>query len=266
MFSIRTAALGQYIDTQSVIHQLDPRTKCLAVLLLMMEVFLINKLYFLVLTVLGCVGITLLAKLPMALIMRNVRPFVWLFGITFGIHLLFTPGQPLPYFPRYGLLLTYEGVTRGLFFSLRLLTFIFAAAVFTLTTSPTELTDGLEKMLKPLRRLRVPVHELAMIMTISLRFIPTLLEEAERLRKAQLTRAVRFSGNLMKRIKTFTPFLVPLFLSSFRRADELAFAMDARCYRGSEGRTHYHELQLTIKDGIALAVTGIFCLGAFLIT
>lgn len=265
MFSIQTLTIGQYIDTQSVIHKLDPRTKCLAVFLLMFVVLLVQRLPFLGLTALGCLGIGLLARLPISLILRNLRPFLWLFGITFGIHLFFTPGRPLPLISDYGISPTYEGALRGLFFSLRLMTFIIAAALFTLTTSPIELTDGIENMLHPLRRLRIPVHEFAMIMTISLRFIPTLIEEAERLRKAQMTRAVRFTGSLTRRLKTLIPFVVPLFLSAFRRADELAMAMDARCYRGGRGRTHYQELKLTAKDGFALAITGVFCVGVLII-
>ena len=265
MFSLRTLTIGQYIDTQSVIHKLDPRIKCLSVLMLMIGVLLIDRVYFLGLTAAACLGIGLMAKLPLSCVLRNVRTFLWLFTITFAIHLCFTPGRPLPVIPDVGLSFTVEGALRGLFFSLRLFTYIVVAAVFTLTTSPIELTDGIESMLKPLRRFRVPAHEVAMMMTISLRFIPTLIEEAERVRKAQLARAVRFTGSLMHRVKTLIPFCVPLFLSAFRRADELAMAMDTRCYRGEQGRTHFRELRLTAKDGFAIAITGAFCVGVVML-
>lgn len=265
MFSLKEITLGQYVDTRSVIHQLDPRTKFTVVVLLMVAVFATKSLYFFVVVTAGCLVVIHLARLPSGMVMRNLRPFLWFFGITFFIHLFFTAGTSIPPFPVKGFNITYEGLGRGIFFSYRLAILIVAAALFTLTTSPTELTDGVERMLKPLRRFRLPAHELAMIMTIALRFIPTLVEEADRLRKAQLARGAHGCGGPVRRARALIPLMVPLFLSAFRRADELAAAMDARCYRGGVGRTQFHELKFGGRDYVALTATGMLCLSGFII-
>lgn len=265
MFSFKDITLGQYVDTRSRIHRLDPRTKLIVILTLMTAVLAVNNFYFLIVMTVGCFVLILLAKLPVTLVLKNLRPFLWLFGITFSLHLFFTGGSSLRPFPLYGINITHEGLAGGAFFTCRIAVLIGAAALFTLTTSPTELTDGCERMLNPLRRFKFPAHEMAMIMTISLRFIPTLVEEADRLRKAQRVRGIHFLGGPIKRAKSLVPLFVPLILSAFRRADELAAAMDARCYRGGKGRTHFRELKLSRRDYFALATTGIACLSCFLL-
>ena len=266
MFSLKDITVGHYVNTRSVVHRLDPRTKCAAVILLMAAVIVAKSAYFYILVTVGCFALTLIAELPWAMVVRNLRAFIWLFAITFGIHLFFTPGTPLTPFPIKGVTITSEGLERGIFFSYRLALLIVSAALFTLTTSPTELTDGIERMLKPLRRLGLPVHELAMTMTIALRFIPTLVEEADRLRKAQLARGAHFSGGPVRRARALIPLMLPLLLSAFRRADELAAAMDARCYRGGKGRTHFRELKLARWDYLALAATGAVCVSGLVVT
>jgi len=159
MFSLKDITVGHYVNTRSVVHRLDPRTKCAAVILLMAAVIVAKSAYFYILVTVGCFALTLIAELPWAMVVRNLRAFIWLFAITFGIHLFFTPGTPLTPFPIKGVTITSEGLEMGLFFSYRLALLIVSAALFTLTTSPTELTDGIERMLKPLRRLGLPVHE-----------------------------------------------------------------------------------------------------------
>lgn len=251
------------MDTQSALHRLDPRTKFIVMFVLLIPILCTQSLIFMTLVTAWCLIVFVLAKLPFTIILKNLRPFYWLFGITFCIHLFFTQGSSIHPFPVKGLNMTYEGLERGLFFSYRLAIFIVVAALFTLTTSPTELTDSIERVLKPLRRFGLPAHELAMIMTIALRFIPTLVEEADRLRKAQLARGAHFHGGLIRRAKALIPLTVPLFLSAYRRADELAMAMDARCYRGELGRTNFHELKFDAHDYMALAFAGITCGSAF---
>ncbi|UCE18080.1 MAG: energy-coupling factor transporter transmembrane protein EcfT [Gemmatimonadota bacterium] len=265
MFSFNDITIGQYRDTRSIVHRLDPRTKFFILIFLMIPILCTQTLYSLTIVSLICMLAILFAKLPATMILRNLRPFLWLFGITCVLHLFLTAGTSIPPFPVKGVNITFEGLERGLFFSFRLAIFIVAAALFSLTTSPTELTDSVEHTLKPLRRFGLPAHELAMIMNIALRFIPTIIEEADRLRKAQLARGAHFCGGLIRRIKALIPLTVPLFLSAFRRADELAIAMEARCYRGGIGRTHFQVRTLSIKDYLTIFFIGILCSSAFVI-
>ena len=189
---------------------------------------------------------------------KIVLLFFYLLLFTFGVHLFMTPGTAL--FAVGPLSATWEGLTRGVYIGLRLILLILLSTLLTLTTSPLRLTDGLEALLSPLRRVGVPVHELSMMMTIALRFIPTLLEELDRIMKAQKARGADFEhGSIVRRMRAIVPVLVPLFLSAFRRADELAMAMEARCYRGGEGRTQMKELHIGRVDYAAVAV---FVLGA----
>lgn len=258
--------LGQHFPTGSVVHALDPRTKLLLLLALMGAVlaggFGLYALVavFLALTICG-------SRLPWGLVLRNLRPFSWLIGLTIVLHLLFTPGRALPGFPVAGITITHEGLREGLFFGTRLALLIVSAALLTLTTSPIELTDALERLLGPFRRLGLPAHELAMMMVIALRFIPMLMEEADRLRKAQLARGASFSGGPIRRVRSLIPLLVPLFISAFRKADQLAVAMESRCYRGGEGRSTFRPLVFRARDGWAVGiVTGALGIGLALQT
>ena len=257
MAFLQDITLGKYFPADSFVHRLDPRTKFLSTLTLMIAVLATPG--FAPLFLFGAfLGLAIvLSGLPAALILRNLRPFLYLFGFTFGLHALLTPGHALWVVPYLELTVTRAGLERGAFFSVRLATVIIAASLMTLTTSPMELTGGLERLLNPLRRFGFPAHELAMMVTISLRFIPVLVDEAERLRKAQLARGADFSGGPIRRARSLVPLLVPLFVSAFDRADRLALAMESRCYRGGVERTSFHVFAFSRGDlcaGIAVVV------------
>lgn len=256
--------LGQYVATGSLVHRLDPRTKFFSVFILMLTVLISRSFafYFALTVFIGVV--ILLSRLPVSFVLKNLRPFLWLMLLTLCLHMFFTrEGAAL--FSIGSVYVTSEGLARGFFFSYRLAVLIVAATLLTLTTSPMELVDGIERMLKPFRRIGLPAHELAMMMAIALRFIPTLIDEADRLRKAQLARGASFSGGLIRKAKSLLPLLIPLFVSAFRRADQLAVAMESRCYRGGEGRTSFKELRLAKNDGIALAVVSLFLVTGILL-
>ncbi len=255
--------LGQYIPTGSVIHRLDPRAKLLSFLLLIISVMLIKEIWGYLLFLFIFALIVRLSKLPPFYLLRNLRSFIWLFLITLFLHLFFSQGTIIPLFPLNSLGATYEGLEKGGFFCLRVGTLILLAALLTLTTSPMELTDGIEALLRPLKKLGFPSQELAMMMMISLRFVPLLVEETETLKKAQLARGADFGGNILQRVKSLIPLIVPLFLSTFRRADELALAMEARCYQGGKGRTSYSQLKLKGGDLLALSLSMVLLVGGF---
>jgi energy-coupling factor transport system permease protein len=205
------------------------------------------------LILISLLGINRLSCLPPHMIFNNLRAFRWLLLITFIAHACFTPGQSLV-IAGYTLPgLTQEGLVQGMIFTLRLITIMTIAAILMLTTAPLDVSDGLESLLKPLQRFGLPAHELAMMMVIALRFIPTLVEEAERLQKAQMARGADFTGNPIRRARRMTSVLIPLMLSAFKRAEDLAVAMEARCYRGGLGRTHYRNMAMTRNDYIAMS-------------
>ncbi|MBN1478850.1 energy-coupling factor transporter transmembrane protein EcfT [candidate division KSB1 bacterium] len=245
-------SLGQYYPGDSFVHRLDPRTKLLSILCFMTALLIsfepIVLIGFSILTLV----IIASSQLPLALVLRNVRPFIWLFFLTIFVHVFLTPGRLLYTMPLMSLKITYEGLTLGLIYSVRLVLLILLAALLTLTTSPIELTDALERMLSPLKRFKVPTHEVVMMLTLSLRFIPTLLEEAQRLKNAQVSRGASFEGNVVQRIRSIVPLILPLFISAFRRADDLALAMDSRCYTGGEGRTSFRKLVFKSADYLVL--------------
>jgi energy-coupling factor transport system permease protein len=241
--------LGQYYPGESPVHHLDPRTKILAVLFYMVMVFLAQSPLSYGLLVLFLVVAAAVAKLPPGLLIKSIKPLWIIIALTMGIHFFTDPGEVL--WQWKFLTLTKEGVIMGVKMSLRLVLLLLVSSLMTFTTSPIVLTDGIESLLRPFKKIGVPAHELAMMMTIALRFIPTLLEETDRIMKAQMSRGADFSsGNIMKRAKNLLPILIPLFISSFRRADELALAMEARCYHGGEGRTRMHELVYRKQDGV----------------
>ncbi|MEW6750198.1 MAG: energy-coupling factor transporter transmembrane component T [Candidatus Latescibacterota bacterium] len=261
MAILQDITLGRYIPGDSGIHRLDPRTKFLAALVLMAAVLASPGFAPLLLY---CAFLALairLSGLPARVVLANLRPFIWLFFFTFGLHALLTQGHPVWRIPGAGFVVTREGLALGAFFSLRLAVVVVTASLMTLTTQPMELTQGLERLLAPLRRFGFPAHELAMMVSISLRFIPVLIDEAERLRKAQLARGASFGGGPIRRARSLIPLLVPLFVSAFERADRLALAMESRCYRGGEGRTSYHELRFRRGDWLAGAIVLLVTLG-----
>lgn len=227
---LKDITIGQYIPGESFIHKLDPRTKILITLLYIVSLFLINK-FFAYLIVLAILGICIYnAKIPLKLIFRGLKPIFFLILLTAILNVFMNSGDNLLF--QFGFLKVYEeGLRIAGFMALRLIFLIIGTSMLTYTTSPIELTDGIEKLLRPIGKNLA--HELAMMMTIALRFIPTLTEETDKIMKAQKARGANFeTGNLMDRAKSLIPILVPLFISSFRRADELAMAMEARCYRG----------------------------------
>ncbi|WP_069650766.1 energy-coupling factor transporter transmembrane component T family protein [Caloranaerobacter ferrireducens] len=250
---IRDITIGQYYPGNTVVHKLDPRVKIIITFLFIMALFFIDK-FLPYLFILGFILMAILiSKIPIKYILKGLKPLLPIILITFVLNLFMTKGQVI--FEIGPLDVTIEGLNKALFMALRLIFLIVGTSLLTLTTSPISLTDGIEKLLNPFRRIGVPAHELAMMMTIALRFIPTLLEEADKIMKAQMARGADFeSGNILNRAKSLVPLLVPLFVSAFRRADELAMAMEARCYRGGENRTRMKQLVLKERDFIALGI------------
>ncbi|HOT97813.1 MAG TPA: energy-coupling factor transporter transmembrane component T [bacterium] len=249
---------GQYFPAASFLHRLDPRSKLAAAFCLTGGLLLTYNLYVLA----GMAVLSLLVArsggIPLPLLMKNLRPFLWLFALTWIIHIFWSDGRVLWVVPLTSLVVTREGLALGGIYVTRLALLILYAALLTLCTSPLELTDALERMTRPLKRWGVPTHELSLMLTLSLRFIPTLLEEAQRIRNAQLSRGARFNGSLRHRIRSLLPLLVPLFVSAFHRADELASAMDARCYTGGEGRTVYTRLHFAWTDYLVMTGSLLF--------
>ncbi len=253
---LRSFAFGQYIPVDSAVHRLDPRTKILATILLVAVVFAVRTFAGLGILAVLLAGVIAAARIPPGYVLRGLRPVFWLLAVAVALQILFGEGGGgHPVFHRGPLLITQENLVLGAFYGSRLLILVVATTLMTFTTSPVELTDGLERLLRPFQRVGVPAHELALMMTIALRFIPTLLEETEKIMKAQMARGAEFSqGSLARRARALVPLLVPLFVSAFRRADALALAMEARCYRGGEGRTRMTELVIRPRDYVALAL------------
>lgn len=249
--------IGQFYPGNSLIHRLDPRIKIVSALIYMVALFAVNNWLGFSLVVLSGVIITFVSRIPGRYILKGLRPVFLLVVITLILNLLFTPGITL--FALGPFNVSREGLSFGMIASFRLILLVVVASLLTLTTTPVNITEGVERLLAPGKGIGIPAHELAMMMTIALRFIPTLIEETEKILKAQQCRGADFgSGSLVARAKTLVPLLVPLFVSSFRRADELAIAMEARGYRGGEGRTRLRELVLDGMDYRALAVSLIF--------
>ena len=246
--------LGQYFPGTSVLHRLDPRSKILATLCFIVIIFIAKSSASYILLCAFAVCCALLSRVPLKLIYKGVKPVFIIACLTALIHIFSTKGGEVLF--SYGIVtVTALGVEMGAKMALRLLLLLLFSSLLTYTTSPIVLTDGIEALLRPFKSVGVPAHELAMMMTIALRFIPTLLEETDRIMKAQTARGADFAGgSILTRLKSLLPILVPLFVSSFRRADELATAMEARCYRGGEGRTRLHELAYGTLDGGCLAV------------
>lgn len=246
----RNITIGQYIPGDSFVHRLDPRTKILLTLVIITVLFLVETMAGYGMVALFILVTIAVAHLPAGFVLRGVRPLLFILVLTFGLHLFMNEGRVL--FTLGTLVATYEGAMRGFAMSMRLVLLVLATSILTLSTSPIELTDGIENLLSPAKHVGVPAHELAMMMTIALRFIPTLLEETDKIMKAQMARGADFqSGNVLQRARSLVPLLVPLFVSAFRRADELAMAMEARCYRGGEGRTRMKQLRIGVRDVLA---------------
>jgi energy-coupling factor transport system permease protein len=247
---LRDITIGQYYPADSVIHKLDPRTKLMATMIYILSLFIFRSLAGFAAVTLGLFLVILLSKVPIGYMVKGLKAIVVILLITVIFNLFLTPGETIWSF--WKLRITEEGLRNAAFMTVRLIYLILGSSILTLTTTPNQLTDGLEKSLRPLNKIRVPVHEIAMMMSIALRFIPILIEETDKIMKAQLARGADFeSGNLVKKAKAMVPLLVPLFISAFRRANDLALAMEARCYHGGEGRTKMKPLKYKGVDGVA---------------
>ncbi len=244
---LKDVTIGQYFPGDSAVHRLDPRVKIVLSIVYLVSLFFIKTFWMFLPIVAYLALVVAVSKLPPRFIFKGLKPLRWIILITFIINVIFTKGQVLVSLGPIAV--TKEGLVEASFLALRLILLVLGASLLTLTTSPIALTDGLESLFKPWVRFGFPAHELAMMMTIALRFIPTLLEETDKIMKAQIARGADFeSGNIVKRAMNMVPLLVPLFINAIRRADELAIAMEARCYRGGEGRTKLNPLVMRGAD------------------
>lgn len=240
--------LGQFIPRNSCVHRLDPRTKLALLVFYIVLVFYVKSIPLFIFPFLYSVIALLLSKVSLTYLYRSLRPIRFLLIFMFILNLIVTSGETV-LISFWIIKITKEALRQAVFITLRLMLLVSGSSILTLTTSPLQLTNGFEKIMSPLKKIHFPAHELAMMMTIALRFIPTLMEETEKIQKAQLSRGADFeSGNPIARAKAMLPILIPLFVSAFRRADELAMAMEARCYHGGEGRTKLHELKFCKRD------------------
>ncbi|MBC8183105.1 energy-coupling factor transporter transmembrane protein EcfT [candidate division KSB1 bacterium] len=251
--------LGQYFPADSFVHRLDPRTKMLSLLAAMTALVLAHSVLKLGFSFFLLFLIIKVSRIPLSIVLRNLKPFIWLFFITLIFHIFLSgEGTELVKIPVIGLTVTKEGLRGGSIYSIRLAEFVMMASLLTLTTSPVEITDALDRFFSPLKKLGLPTHEFTLMITLSLRFIPTLISEADKLRKAQISRGATLEGNIIQRIKSVVPLILPLFISVFRRADELALAMDARCYTGGKNRTSFKNLTFAKSDFVVITCSLIY--------
>ena len=249
---LKDITLGQFFPGNTLAHRLDPRTKLLVTVLYIVALFSARSLWGYALLALVLAISVRVSRVKLRSLLRGLKPVLFIIAFTAILNLFYTPGRTLVSF--WTLRLTYEGMRTAVTMMLRIMLLIMGTFLLTYTTSPIRLTDGMESLLSPLKRIKLPVHELAMMMSISLRFIPTLIEETDKIMSAQKARGADFeSGNLFHRAKALIPMLVPLFISAFRRADELATAMECRCYHGGEGRTKLNVLRYEARDYLVLA-------------
>lgn len=254
---LRDITLGQYYQTQSIIHRLDPRVKLVGTMVYIISLFVSDQFTGYLIAALFLAMVIRLSKVPFRFMIRGMKAVMFLLCLTVVFNLFLTPGETL--LQLWKLTITKEGLRISVFMAIRLTFLIIGSSVMTLTTTPNNLTDGMEKLLKPLQKLRVPVHELSMMMSIALRFIPILMEETDKIMKAQIARGADFeSGNIIKRAKAMVPLLVPLFISAFRRANDLAMAMEARCYQGGEGRTKMKPLHYQKRDYLSYGIMAVY--------
>ncbi len=259
---LKDVTLGQYFPGDTVVHRLDPRTKLIAVVLYIVAIFQakgwIGYAAVLLATIV-CMGIS---RISFSNIFKGLKPMLFIIALTALLNIFYTQGTPIV----EGWIVTWEGLERAVKMMLRIMLLITGTFLLTYTTSPMALTDGLERLMNPLKKIKVPVHEMTIMMSMALRFIPTLIEETDKIMSAQKARGADFeNGSLIQRAKALLPILVPLFVSAFRRADELAVAMESRCYHGGEGRTRMKQLRYTRRDYIALALSVLFLAGVIVL-
>lgn len=255
---IKDITLGQYFPIDSPIHKLDPRFKIIFTIFYIVLIFFANSPLTYLFVAIFCLGVIFLSKIKLVTILKSVRQLLFVIIITAVVNVFFTNGSDVIWSYKF-IKITTLGVSNAVNMALRLVFLVIGSSLLTYTTSPIMLTDGIERLLKPFSKIGLPSHEIAMMMTIALRFIPTLLEETEKIMTAQKSRGADFeSGNIIKRAKALIPVLIPLFINSFKRANELATAMECRCYRGGNGRTRLRELKLSGIDFVAFAVMMLF--------
>ncbi len=270
---LNDVTFGQYYPAKSFVHNMDPRAKLLLVIAYIVSIFIANNFFGLILVTLGLVFFILLSRVPFGRVLRSIKMILFLIIFTAILNLLFYAGgeDDIVLAEWWIITISWQSIINTIFLAMRLLLLVLGTAILTLTTTPVALTDGIESLLKPLKYIKVPVHELALVMSIALRFIPTLMEETNRIVAAQKARGANFeTGGLIRRAKAMIPVLIPLLVSAFRRAEDLGDAMDARCYSGAKGRTKYKKLTFTWRDllGVlffAALITGIVLLNTYLL-
>lgn len=257
---IRDITLGQYYNVDSRIHKLDPRTKIIATLLYIIELFIVDNFLGFLLAFFTLIFVIKMSRVPVSFILRGLKPVMIILLFTFLLNVFMTKGTII--FSFWIFKVTEEGLKTAAFMAIRLILLIMGSSILTFTTKPLSLTDGLESLFRPFKKIGLPAHEIAMMMSIALRFIPTLLEETDKIIKAQEARGADLeSGNVIKKAKALIPILVPLFVSSFRIAQDLALAMEARCYHGGIGRTRLHEMKFKKADYVSFILMAIFLAG-----
>lgn len=270
---LNDVTFGQYYPAKSFVHNMDPRAKLLLVIAYIVSIFIANNFFGLILVTLALVFFILLSRVPFGRVLRSIKMILFLVIFTAILNLLFYAGgeDDIVLAEWWIITISWQSIINTIFLAMRLLLLVLGTAILTLTTTPVALTDGIESLLKPLKYIKVPVHELALVMSIALRFIPTLMEETNRIVAAQKARGANFeTGGLIRRAKAMIPVLIPLLVSAFRRAEDLGDAMDARCYSGAKGRTKYKKLTFTWRDllGVlffAALITGIVLLNTYLL-
>lgn len=254
---LRDITLGQYYPVDSLLHRLDPRTKLFGTLVYIVTLFIADNLWAYLAATIFLITAIKLSNVPVKFMVRGLKSIMFLLLLSVSFNLFLTPGTPI--FKIGFLQMTWEGLRFAAFMAIRLVYLVMGSTILTLTTTPNQLTDGLEKSLGFLKKVGVPVHEVSMMMSIALRFIPILIEETDKIMKAQMARGADFeSGNLVKKVKSMIPLLVPLFVSAFRRADDLAMAMEARCYNGGEGRTKMKPLRYEGRDRLSYLIMWLY--------
>lgn len=261
---IRDITLGQYYPVDSVLHRMDPRTKLFGTMVFIISLFMANSIWCYAAATVFLVMAVRASRVPFKFMVKGLRAILFLLLLSVSFNLFLTDGEEI--FHIWFLKVTWEGLRLAGFMALRLVYLVIGSSIMTLTTTPNALTDGLEKSLGFLNKIKVPVHEISMMMSIALRFIPILIEETDKIMKAQMARGADFeSGNLIQKAKSMVPLLVPLFISAFRRATDLAMAMEARCYHGGEGRTKMKPLHYETRDRVAYLVYAVYLVAVFLL-
>ncbi len=263
VFLIQDITLGQFFPGNSFIHRIDPRVKILLIIAYIVFLFITANFVALFFMALVVLGVVLFTKIPIKLYFKGLKSIIFILLFTSVLNLFYGKGEPIW---QLGFLkITWDGISNAIFISIRIILLILVSCILTYTTSPTDLTDALERLMKPLKVFHIKVHEIAMMMTIALRFVPTLLEETDKIMKAQKARGADMdNGNIIQRVKAMIPVLIPLFVSAFNRAYELAVAMECRCYRGGNGRTRMKILHITKRDILAIGVSVLVLTGVIL--